>query len=198
MVSNKKPGKEMTEETTNQETVKEQNKTENIEDKDIVEKKKVKKSKKLTKSKEIELVQQINELNDKFLRLYSEFDNYRKRTIKEKSELIKTATADVIISLLPIMDDCERAKKSLSKSTDINAVKEGMLLIFNKLKNILDQMGLEEMTSIGNDFNTDHHEAITNIPAPTEKEKGKVIDETEKGYFLNGKVIRYAKVIVGN
>ncbi len=198
MVSKKKSGKEMTEETTNQETVEEKKKTESFEKSDIVEKKKVKKSKKSTKSKEIELVKQINELNDKFLRLYSEFDNYRKRTIKEKSELSKTATADVITSLLPIIDDCERAKRSLSESTDIDAVKEGMVLIFSKLKNVLNQRGLEEMTSIGEDFNTDLHEAITNIPAPTEKEKGKVIDETEKGYFLNGKVIRYAKVIVGS
>ena len=198
MVSKKKSGKEMTEETTNQETVEEKKKTESFEKSDIVEKKKVKKSKKSTKSKEIELVKQINELNDKFLRLYSEFDNYRKRTIKEKSELSKTATADVITSLLPIIDDCERAKRSLCESTDIDAVKEGMVLIFSKLKNVLNQRGLEEMTSIGEDFNTDLHEAITNIPAPTEKEKGKVIDETEKGYFLNGKVIRYAKVIVGS
>ncbi len=148
--------------------------------------------------KDIETLKaQLSEANDKYLRLYSEFDNFRKRTARERLEFAKTASAEVIVDLLPVLDDCERAKKSLDESKDIEAIREGMELIYNKLRNILQQKGLEEMTSIGEVFNTDHHEAVTNIPAPTDEQKGQIIDELEKGYFLNGKVIRYAKVVVG-
>ena len=141
----------------------------------------------------------IDELNDKFLRLYSEFDNYRKRTLKEKIDLSKTASADVITALLPVLDDFERAIRALSFSEHSDqAMKDGIILIYNKFLNILTQKGLEQMKTIGEAFNTDFHEAITNIPAPSDDLKGKVVDEVEKGYLLNGKVIRYAKVVVGS
>ena len=139
----------------------------------------------------------VAELNDKYLRLYSEFDNFRKRTIREKQELSKTAGEDVFKSILPVIDDFERAMRSSENITDVAVLQEGVKLIYNKLKNSLQQKGLEQMDSIGKDFDPDVHEAITNIPAPTEDMKGKVVDEVEKGYMLNGKIIRFAKVIVG-
>ncbi len=138
-----------------------------------------------------------NDLNDKYLRLYSDFDNFRKRTSKEKLDLIKTAGEDIYKSLLPVIDDFERAIKATQDVQDNDPVKEGILLIYNKLKNTLTAKGLEAFESIGKPFDADQHEAITNIPAPSEELKGKVVDEIEKGYLLNGKVIRYAKVIVG-
>jgi len=136
--------------------------------------------------------------NDKYLRLYAEFDNFRRRTIKEREEARKMEGKDVIVSLLPVLDDFERALRSMENATDPAPVKEGITLVQNKLKNILSQKGLKGMESIGNPFDPELHEAITNIPAPTEEWKGKVIDEMEKGYFLNDKVVRFAKVIVGN
>jgi len=135
--------------------------------------------------------------NDKYLRLYAEFDNFRRRTSKERVDLLQTAGKEVIVSMLPVLDDFERAEKAMATSTDINAVKEGVALIQNKLKNILTQKGLKPMESIGTEFNADLHEAITNIPAPTDDMKGKVIDEMEKGYLLNDNVVRFAKVVVG-
>lgn len=145
-----------------------------------------------------ELQAKVDELNDKYLRLYSEFDNYRKRTAKERIELIQTAGEDVFKSLLPVVDDFERAMKSNVDVTDVKAINDGVSLIYNKLKGTLTQKGLEEMKSMGEVFNTDLHEAITNIPAPSDDLKGKVVDELEKGYSLNGKVIRFAKVVIGS
>jgi len=144
-----------------------------------------------------ELELKVSELNDKYLRLYSEFDNFRKRTAKEKVDLIQSGGEDVFKSILPVMDDFERAIKSNSETTDVKAVNDGINLIYNKLKSTLTQKGLEEMNSVGEPFNADIHEAITNIPAPTEEQKGKVVDQLEKGYMLNGKIIRFAKVIIG-
>lgn len=143
------------------------------------------------------LAAEVKEANDKYLRLYAEFDNYRRRTSKERGELLQTAGKDVIVSLLPVIDDFERALKSMETATDVAPVKEGIILVNNKLKNILQQKGLKEMPSKGETFDADIHEAITNIPAPSDEFKGKVIDEVEKGYYLNDKVIRFAKVIVG-
>lgn len=140
----------------------------------------------------------VAELNDKYLRLYSEFDNFRKRTIREKQELIKTAGEDIFKGILPVIDDFERALKSGLDTTDVKSLQEGVQLIYNKLKHNLQQKGLEQMESIGKDFDPDVHEAVTNVPAPSEDMKGKVIDEVEKGYALNGKIIRFAKVIVGS
>ena len=138
------------------------------------------------------------DINDRYLRLYSEFDNYRKRTIKERADLIKTAGSDIFAAILPVLDDFERASKALETSGESNPAQEGMLLISQKLKGILINRGLEEMNSKGQEFDADLHEAITQIPAPDESLKGKVIDELEKGYSLNGKVIRFAKVVVGS
>lgn len=139
-----------------------------------------------------------NEVNDKFLRLYAEFDNFKKRTAKERIDLFKTAGEDILKDMLPVMDDFERALKSMNETSDVKSVKEGVELIYNKFKNIMNQKGVQPLVSMGQTFDADIHEAITNIPAPSDDLKGKVVDEVEKGYSLNGKVIRYAKVIVGN
>ncbi len=139
----------------------------------------------------------IAEQKDKYLRLMAEFDNYKRRTSKERIELIQTAGKDVIVSLLDVLDDCDRAEKQLSMSDDINVQKEGIQLVFNKIRSTMQSKGLTAMESIGKDFDVELHEAITEVPAPNEKQKGKVIDEITKGYFLNEKIIRFAKVVVG-
>ena len=140
----------------------------------------------------------INDLNDRYLRLYSEFDNYRKRTLKERIELSKTASTEVISALLPVVDDFDRAIKSWDLIDTEEAHLEGITLINNKLQKILAQRGLEEIPALGLPFNTDFHEAITQIPAPTPELKDKIVDVVEKGYSLQGKVIRFAKVVVGS
>jgi len=138
------------------------------------------------------------ELNDKYLRLFSEFDNFRKRTIKERLELTKTASQDLIMSMLPVVDDFERAMQAFEDTKDNESLKEGVNLIYNKFKSTLNSKGVECMESKGKDFDTDYHEALTQIPAPSKDLKGKVVDVIEKGYTMNGKVIRFAKVVVGN
>jgi molecular chaperone GrpE len=143
------------------------------------------------------LKEELATANDRYLRLYAEFDNFRRRTVKEREEARKMEGKDLMVALLPVLDDFDRALRSMENATDVAPVKEGVELIQNKLKNTLTQKGLKPMDSIGNPFDPELHEAITNIPAPTEEWKGKVIDEMEKGYFLNDKVVRFAKVIVG-
>ncbi len=160
-------------------------------------KQKAAKSKK-EESKLKKLQQKYDELDDKYIRLFSEFDNYRKRTLKERIELSKTASEDLIIALLPVLDDFERALQAFDKTDNTESIKEGTNLIYYKFKSVLESRGLEQMKSHGKEFNTDYHEAITSIPAPSKDKKGKVVDEVEKGYLLNGKVIRYAKVVVGS
>mgnify|MGYP002636363029 CR=1 FL=1 len=140
---------------------------------------------------------EASEWQNKYLRLYAEFDNFKRRTSKERLELLQIAGKDVIVDLLPVLDDFERAQKSIEKASDIEAVKEGVKLVHHKLKNVLTNKGLKEMTAIGAEFDADVHEGITNIPAPSDDLKGKVVDELEKGYYLNDKVIRFAKVIIG-
>jgi molecular chaperone GrpE len=140
---------------------------------------------------------QINELNDKYLRLYSEFDNYRKRTSKERLELFKTAGQDILTDLLPVLDDFDRAMQNIDSSDDAEAIQTGVNLIYNKFKSVLENKGLKHFKSIETEFDPEVHEAITKIPAPSKKLKGKVVDEIEKGYMLNDKVIRFAKVVVG-
>ncbi|MBC7904098.1 MAG: nucleotide exchange factor GrpE [Gemmatimonadaceae bacterium] len=140
---------------------------------------------------------QVLEYKDKYLRHVAEFDNFRKRTAKEKLELIQTAGKEVISSLLDVLDDSERAQKQLASTDDIQQVREGVSLVFGKFKNTLLSKGLKVMESIGQEFNPDIHEAITEIPAPSEDMKGKVLDEVQKGYYLNDKIIRHAKVVVG-
>lgn len=143
------------------------------------------------------LQKQVDELRDKYLRLVADFDNFRKRNAKERLELIQTASRDVILALLPVLDDSERAEKQMQVTQDIEAIKEGEKLVFNKLRTTLQSRGLKAMETVGTDFNPEFHEAITEVPAPNEKLKGKVLDEVEKGYYLNDKIIRFAKVVVG-
>jgi molecular chaperone GrpE len=141
------------------------------------------------------LLDQVNELKDKYLRLQAEFDNYKKRNAKERMDLMMTANKEVIISMLEVLDDADRAEAQMKDSTDINAIKEGNALVFNKLRKSLEAKGVEAMTAKGAAFNVEMHEAITEIPMPGME--GKVIDEVVKGYYLNDKLIRFAKVVIG-
>lgn len=161
-----------------------------------------KKSKKPSREEELteeveELRIQLAEQKDKFLRLFAEFDNYKKRTAKERLEMMKTAGQDIIEELLPVLDDFERASKAMAESEDFKAAKSGFDLIREKIFKKLEFKGLEPMDSQGKDFDPDYHEAITEIPVTDDKLKGKVVDVIEKGYMLNQKIIRYAKVVVG-
>lgn len=164
---------------------------------------KTKKTSKGTSEKEptidpvVQLQAELAEANDKYLRLYAEFDNFKRRTTKERIDLLQTAGKEVITSLLPILDDFERGLKSMEQANELAPIKEGVSLVQHKLKNTLNQLGLKEMETKGLAFDAELHEAITNIPAPSDELKGKVVDELEKGYFLNDKVIRFAKVVVG-
>lgn len=146
---------------------------------------------------ERDLEAELKQAEDKYLRLYAEFDNYRKRTINERVELFRTANQDVLVALLPVLDDFERSLKAIKNASNLESVKEGVNLVSQKLKSILISKGLKPMEAKGEVFNADLHEAITNIPAPSDDLKGKVVDEVERGYYLGDKVIRYAKVVVG-
>ena len=137
------------------------------------------------------------EMNDKYLRLSAEFDNYRKRTLRERIELTKTAGESVMLNILPVIDDFERAMHSIEQGMDFEATKEGILLIYNKFKEFNKQNGISEIQALGELFDTDLHEALTKIPAPSEEMKGRIVDVIQKGYYLNEKVIRFAKVVVG-
>ncbi len=139
----------------------------------------------------------LQEQKDKYLRLMAEFDNFRRRTAKERVELIQTAGKDVIVSLLDVLDDCDRAEKQLQSTGDITQLKEGVLLVFNKMRSSLQAKGVKEMKSLHEEFDVEKHEAITEIDTPDGELKGKVIDEVQKGYYLNDKIIRFAKVVVG-
>lgn len=152
----------------------------------------------LTEENEIvKLKAEVQEQKDKYLRLFAEFDNYKRRTAKERIELIQTAGKEVITSMLDVLDDCDRAEKQIQSTEDIAQIKEGVLLVFNKLRTTLQNKGLKQMESINTEFDVEKHEAITEVPAPTADLKGKVVDEVTKGYYLNDKLIRFAKVIVG-
>ena len=148
-------------------------------------------------SKEKELKNKLREQEEKYLRLSADFDNYRKRTLKEKIEMSKYAGVDILSQILPVMDDFERAMKSMEETQDIEAVKQGIKLIYNKFKEYLNQQGVKEIEALHTEFDTDLHDAVTKIPAPEDDLKGKVVDVIEKGYKLNDKVIRYSKVVVG-
>ncbi|MBC7884013.1 MAG: nucleotide exchange factor GrpE [Saprospiraceae bacterium] len=137
----------------------------------------------------------LEESKDKYLRLFAEFDNFKKRSVKERFELMKTAAQETLSSLLPVLDDFDRAKKSSESGAE--ALSEGVQLVYHKLYSLLEHKGLKSMESTGLDFDPELHEAITDIPAPSEEMKGKVIDTVEKGYFLNDKIIRHAKVVIG-
>ena len=143
------------------------------------------------------LTEDLKEQKDKYIRLMAEFDNFRRRTAKERLELIQTAGKDVIVSLLDVLDDCDRAEKQLQASTDNSVEKEGIQLVFNKLRSTMHSKGVKAMESMHTEFDVEKHEAITEIDAPSEELKGKVLDEVVKGYYLNDKLIRFAKVVVG-
>ena len=140
---------------------------------------------------------ELAEEKDKFLRKVAEFDNFKRRNAKERIELIQTAGRDVITEMLGVLDDCDRAQKQLDASDDAKAIKEGVMLVFTKLRNTLQSKGVKAMDTVGQEFNPDLHEAVTEITAPSEEMKGKIIDEVMKGYYLNDKIIRHAKVVVG-
>jgi molecular chaperone GrpE len=143
------------------------------------------------------LLEQVDELKDKYLRQVADYDNLRKRTARERLETMQTAGKDVISSLLVVLDDSERAEKQIQVSEDVEEIRQGVSLVFNKLRTTLQSKGLKPMEAIGAEFNPDMHEAITEVPAPEEKMKGKIVAEVEKGYLLNDKIIRFAKVVVG-
>ncbi len=185
----------------------EQNTDNTVEQKENKADKKSKKSKKSKSKKETkeqklqreleELQEKYAQLNDDYLRLFSEFDNFRKRKNKEITDLYSTAGEKMVLAILPTIDDFERALQHIGDSEEAQAHREGLELIYNKFLNILKQNQVEEIDAIGKDFDTDYHEAITRFPAPSEDMKGKVVDVTEKGYTMGDKVIRYAKVVVG-
>ncbi len=143
-----------------------------------------------------ELETKYNELNDRYLRLMAEYDNYRKRTLREKSDLIKTAAEKVLVDLLPVVDDFERALEHIDSANDIEALKEGVHLIYKRFQDFLTKEGVEEIEAIGKPLDTDLHEAIQRVPAQDESQKGKIVHVVQKGYKLNDKVIRHAKVVV--
>ena len=140
---------------------------------------------------------ELDDQKDKFLRKLAEFENYKRRNAREKVELIQTAGKEVIADMLDVLDDCDRAQKQMESSEDVEEIKQGVMLVFNKLRNSLAAKGLKPMETIGKEFDPDLHDAITEIPAPTEEMKGKIVDEIMKGYYLNDKIIRHAKVVIG-
>jgi molecular chaperone GrpE len=150
-----------------------------------------------TEEKKADLEIRLAEFQDKYLRLSAEFDNYRKRTLKERIELTRSAGESILLSLLPVMDDFERAMTLMETSSDCDSIKEGLGLIYSKMQGFLKQNGVKEMESLGKEFDSDLYEAVTKIPAAEKKQKGKVVDVIQKGYYLNDKILRYAKVVVG-
>jgi molecular chaperone GrpE len=182
-----------TEDISEQENVK---KDELIEENEpVTKKKKVKKKKEISEIDRIS--KELGEMKDKYLRIFAEFDNYRKRTIKERQDIIKLASRDALNAILPAVDDFDRAIKVAAENENEADIPEGIILIYTKLFKALEQQGIKEMISTGQDFDPELHEALTKIPAPSDELKGKVIDTIEKGFYLNDKIIRYAKVVVG-
>jgi molecular chaperone GrpE len=150
-----------------------------------------------TEEKKADLEIRLAEFQDKYLRLSAEFDNYRKRTLKERIDLTRSAGESILLSLLPVMDDFERAITLMDTTSDCESIKEGLGLIYSKMQGFLKQNGVKEMDSLGKEFDSDLYEAVTKIPAAEKKQKGKVVDVIQKGYYLNDKILRHAKVVVG-
>jgi molecular chaperone GrpE len=186
---------ELTVDEVNESTVIQEETTSNEEDVKADKKKKSKKDKKEILIEELE--EKLLDLQDKHLRLQAEFDNFRRRTLKEKADLIKSGGESVLVNILPVIDDFERALDSLKELDDKDAGKQGTALIYNKFQDFLKQNNVKEIESLHQDFDVDLHEALTKIPAPSEELKGKVVDVLSKGYCLNEKVIRFAKVVIG-
>ena len=149
------------------------------------------------KEETVDIASQFEDMRDKYLRLSAEFDNYRKRTLREKSDILKYGSEEVLKDLLPVVDDLDRALKAIETATDINAVKDGLVLIVNKFNEFLKSKGVKEINAVGQQLDTDLHEAITKFPAQDESQKGKIIDVSQKRYMLNDKVMRFSKVVVG-
>jgi len=193
--------KESAEQTPEEEAVKQEDKssiTENQQNEEKPKKRSSKKSKTKKLEEELEKLQsELDESKDKHLRLFAEFDNFKKRSIKEKLEFMRTASQDTINAILPVIDDFDRAKQSADDDSSVEQFSEGVNMVYNKLKNTMKSLGLEEMVSTGEVFDPELHAAVTEIPAPSEEMKGKVIDTIEKGYLLKDKIIRHAKVVVG-
>jgi molecular chaperone GrpE len=170
-------------------------------DKDTIKEKSHKDQHKSKKDKNLEKIMELEAtiagIKDKHLRLQAEFDNFRKRTLKEKTDLIKSAGEIVLIRILPVIDDFDRALTSMKEVPDDDPAKIGFLLIYNKFRNFLSDNNVREIESAGADFNVDHHHALSKVPAPSEEMKGKIVDVIEKGYLLNDRVLRFAKVIIG-
>lgn len=186
--------------TQEQEEIKQNQPEEHMEEEnkeELADEKQVKNKKEDKDSRVEELGQKLSEINDKYLRLSAEFDNYRKRTLKEKMELTKSAGEQVLTKILPVMDNFERALKSMESASDVPALREGVELIYANFKDFLAQNGVKEMECLHTDFDPEVQEAVTKIPAPAEELKGKVVDCIQKGYTLNDKVIRFPKVVVG-
>ena len=161
-------------------------------------KKTVEQTKKTDKTSETVAAEKIAEFQNKYIRLSADFDNYRKRTLKEKIDLTKSANAEILLNLLPVMDDFERALKSMEDTKGCKEIKDGIDLIYNKFGEFLKSSGVKEIDAMHKKFDTDIHEAVTKIPAPVKKLKGKVLDVIQKGYYLNEKIIRYPKVLIGD
>ena len=175
--------------------VTEENKVETIPDEEVKSEAGETKRKKISKEKELE--SKLKEQHDKYLRLAAEFDNYRKRTMKERIELTQYVSTELITRILPVIDDFERAIDSMRSTQDIDVVRQGIELIYNKFKDYLNQQGVKEIDALNQEFNTDYHDAVTKFPVQENELKGKVIEVVHKGYTLNDKVIRYSKVVVG-
>lgn len=161
-------------------------------------KKTAEQTKKTAKTTKTDTAEKIAEFQNKYLRLSADFDNYRKRTLKEKIELTKSANAEILLNLLPVMDDFERALKSIQDTKDFKEIKNGIDLIYNKFGDFLKSSGVKEIEAMHKKFDTEIHEAVTKIPAPSKKLKGKVVDVIQKGYYLNEKIIRFPKVVIGD
>lgn len=189
---------EQEKQTAQQETELKEDNTQTTENETETSDKKEEKKEETKEDKLEALGEKLQEVNDKYLRLYSEFENYRKRTSKEKLDLIVNASEDVIKELLPVADDFDRALESINKIEDeqVKQTLEGVNLIYKKLYSILERRGLKPINAKGEKFDENLHEAIAQMPAPSEEDKGKIVDETTKGYYLNDKVIRYSKVVV--
>lgn len=189
-------------EEINEELILDEEATKEMEDKDQVEspeevEKEVKKHEEEPKSKEEILAEELEDYKDKYLRLYSEFENFRRRTNKEKYDIIAQANEKLLGDILPVVDDFERANKVHEESKDLEAHVKGIELIYKKLKSTLESKGIKKMEALGKDFDAEVHEAITQIPVENKKQRGKVVDVIEEGYYLNDKVLRFAKVVVG-
>lgn len=196
-LSTKEENDTTTETTAEEATVDSETTKETEENKTVEEETNTVEEEKSNLSETERLEKELGEMKDKYLRIFAEFDNYRKRTIKERQEIIKLAAKDSLGALLPAVDDFSRAIRVANDKENEEQLPEGIILVYNKLSKALEQQGIKEMVTTGEDFDPELHEALTKIPAPSEELKGKIIDTIEKGFYLNDKIIRYPKVVVG-